>query len=51
MSSLIIQAKPVTNKLPLLFVKVGHVICGRYFPIFWIANTEFANKKTHFETG
>jgi len=25
------------------------VIRGRYVPLFWTANTEFAEKKTHFD--
>ena len=30
-------------------VQVGLVIRGRYVLLFWIANTEFADKKTHFD--
>ncbi len=29
-----------------LQVQLGLVICGRYVPIFWTANTEFADIKT-----
>ena len=27
---------------------MGLVIRGRYVPLFWIANIEFTDKKTHF---
>jgi hypothetical protein len=30
-------------------VQVGLVIRGRYVPLFWASNTEFAYKKTHFD--
>jgi hypothetical protein len=30
-------------------VQVSLVIRGRYVPLFWTANTEFADKKTHFD--
>ena len=30
-------------------VQVGLVIRGRYVPLFWTANTKFADKKTHFD--
>jgi hypothetical protein len=30
-------------------IQVSLVIRGRYVPLFWTANTEFADKKTHFD--
>ncbi len=30
-------------------VQVCLVIRGRYVPLIWTANTEFANKKTYFD--
>jgi hypothetical protein len=29
--------------------QVGLIICGRYVPLIWTANTESADKKTHFD--
>ena len=34
---------------PILAIQVSLVIRGRYVPLFWTANTEFADKKTHFD--
>ncbi len=30
-------------------IQASLVIRGRYVPLFWTANTEFADKKTHFD--
>ncbi len=32
-----------------LMVQVGLVIRGRYVPLLWTTNTEFADRKTHFD--
>ncbi len=32
-----------------LHIQASLVIRGRYVPVFWTANTEFADKKTHFD--
>jgi hypothetical protein len=39
---------PVSTLL-LFLIQVSLVIRGRYVPLFWTANTEFADKKTHFD--
>jgi hypothetical protein len=38
------------NSCSLFFhVQVSLIIRGIYVPVFWTANTEFADKKTHFD--
>ncbi len=40
---------PIEFVQPSLTVQVSLVIRGRYVPLFWTANTEFADKKTQFD--
>jgi hypothetical protein len=42
------------NKVAHIFnnknTQVSLVIRGRYVPLFWTANTKFADKRTHFDS-